>query len=108
MQTVFDRKMEPTPRQAQPGLQASLPTVCAMDSGSGEDVSGDPGEGVGEYAGGGGREGVYNDSINRIVTVVPGCPPNVSDDDAFGVNRGLESEKHLGGSGSDTILHDNA
>ena len=24
----IDRKMEPTPRQAQPGLQASLPTVC--------------------------------------------------------------------------------
>ena len=71
----IDRKMEPTPRQAQPGLQASLPTVCAMDSGSGEDVSGDPGEGVGEHAGGGGREGVYNDSINRIVTGGPWLSP---------------------------------
>ena len=40
--------------------------------------------------------------------MVPGCPPDVSDDDAFGVNRGLESEKHLGGSGSGTVPHDNA
>ena len=46
--------------------------------------------------------------LTGLSQVVPGCPPDVSDDDAFGVNQGLESEKHLGGSGSDTILHDNA
>ena len=40
MQTVSERKMEHTPSQAQPGLQASLPTVCAMDEVPGKTFQG--------------------------------------------------------------------
>ena len=72
----IDRKMEPTPMTGPAGASGVADhSLHQWTQGSGEDVSGDPGEGVGEHAGRRGREGVYNDSINRIVTGGPWLSP---------------------------------
>ena len=58
----IDRKMEPTPMTSPAGASGVADhSLHQWTQGSGEDVSGDPGEGVREHAGAGGRgrEGVY-------------------------------------------------
>ena len=58
----IDRKMEPYPMTGPAGASGVADhSLHQWTQGSGEDVSGDPGEGVREHAGAGGRgrEGVY-------------------------------------------------
>ena len=58
----IDRKMEPTPMTSPAGASGVADhSLYPGTQGFWEDVSGDPGEGVREYAGTGGRgrEGVY-------------------------------------------------
>ena len=53
----IDRKMEPTPTTGPAGASGVADhSLHQWTQGSGEDVSGDPGEGVREYAGGRRRE----------------------------------------------------
>ena len=63
----IDRKIEPAPMTGP--VRASGVADHSLHhetQGFWEDVSGDPGEGVGEHAGRRGREGVYTDSVNRM------------------------------------------
>ena len=60
MQTVLTGRMEPAPMTNPVGASGVADhSLHPGTQGFWEDVSGDPGEGVREYAGGRGREGVY-------------------------------------------------